>query len=75
MLQASAPITWSALEVFRRRRTLEPIPGVEDTTVVVTASKRDERSWSLLRTGIEEILRAHGQGHLQVELIDGAIWR
>lgn len=43
--------------------------------MVVTASKRDERSWSLLRAGIEEILRDHGQGHLQVELIDGVIGR
>lgn len=77
MLQASAPNAWSGLEVFRRRVELEPVPGVEDTTVVVTASKRDERSWSLLRAGIEDILRDHGQGHLQVELIDGVIsrWR
>lgn len=73
LLDAS-PVSWSALEVFRRRRTLQP-SDVDDTTVIVTAIKRDEQAWSDLQTDIEEYLMNQAQPALQVEMIDGAISR
>jgi len=73
LLDAS-PVFWSALEVFCRRRTLQP-SDVDDTTVVVTAVKQDEQAWSDLQLDIEEYLMNQGQPALQVEIIDGAISR
>lgn len=70
----ASPVSWSALEVFRRRRSLEP-SNVDDTTVIITANKDDEQAWSDLQTEIEGYLKNQGQATLQVEMIDGVVTR
>lgn len=69
-----SPLSWSALEVLRRRRTMEP-RDEEDTTVVVTARNVDELAWDTLKIAIKNICRRHNQSHLKVELIDGVVSR
>lgn len=65
---------WSALEVFRRRYHYE-CPSVDDTTVIVTAKKDDERSWTELAASIHRTCCKHGQTQLWVELVDGKVAR
>lgn len=73
-LLVASPVSWSALEVFHRRRTVQP-SNEDDTTVIVTATKQDEQAWSDLHREIREYLNNQGQSALRLEMIDGTIRR
>lgn len=67
-------IQWSALDVFRRRRSVEPT-SEDDTTIVVTATRRDDRDWDELQERLRSICLKHGQLSLRIELVNGSISR
>lgn len=68
-------VEWLALEVFRRRRTIQPVAGEEDTTILITGRRVGNTRWRDLDQIVREICALHGQGHLRIELVEGAIAR
>lgn len=70
-------VKWSGLEVFRRRNTIEPASGTDDTTVVVTATKESEPEWNEFKAALEAVIFQHRQYSLKVEMVEGIIsrWR
>lgn len=77
-LEQQSPLHhWRAIEVFRRRRTIQPSPeGTDDTTVLVTISQgSDEGHRAALLASIKVICNEHGQSTLQVEVLEGSMTR
>ena len=75
MVLNESPVGWSALAVYHRRQTIHPVPWIDDTAVVVTATKHNDEHWHILEETIRQICYAHGQDGLRVELIDGWVSR
>lgn len=75
--QQSLSYPWRAIEVFHRRRTLQPSPeGIDDTTVLVTIEKgADDNHRAILARSIKAICKTHGQPTLQVEVLEGLVTR
>lgn len=67
-------VPWCALEVFRRRHTLERSEE-DDTTVLITVRQQDTRQWEVLQSTVRGLCLAHGQPTLNVELIEGSVHR
>lgn len=68
--EAQAP--WYAIEAYHRRRTLER-SDEDDTTILVTANRREEGEWKALHEIVRGVCVAHGQHGLLVELVDGSV--
>ena len=65
---------WTALNVLRRRRTLEP-SDADDTTVVVTTHIFDAQQGQMVQERLKGICAQHHQPQLHVELLPGAVTR
>lgn len=65
---------WCALDVLRRRRTVEPTDE-DDTTIMVTGQWVDKKQQQEAESLIREKCIAHGLPNLRVEIVEGKIWR
>ena len=67
-------IAWTALNVLRRRRTLEP-SDADDTTIVVTTHILDAQQGQMAQERLKGICAQHHQPQLHVELLPGVVRR
>lgn len=68
-------VEWYALEVYRRRRTIQPVDGEADTTILITGRRDDDTHWRELDRAVCDICESHGKASLRIELVDGMIDR
>jgi len=75
-LEQQSPLHhWCAIEVYRRRHTIQPSPeGTDDITVLMMINQGpDEGHQAALLESIKAICNEHGQSTLQIEVLEGSI--